>query len=359
MADVRRQLYDHYHERRDRLASMQDEAERTKLDLDRRAKKLLLEEQDAADARLAAIANGKRNSDRRARRSSHAAPWKSTRNADTTRRLQDERAAELIATQQREKAWADKARDLDARCKQYDADVLRLNRLQGIWKKREADLGTQSEALTRQARANPVRPQRTTATARPISTNARQTGRRGRAPYNPTARARRHRTAVRGARRIARRTANDLGDVARPNRAHARGDARLANKNSTNSEPVKRNARPSSPTKSLRKLDEQLAAIKLDQAPVRARSPGDWLERGAPSWTRRCAQLKQAQDNIALEEERLRREAQELRGDAARNAANPDGILQGRHAQLADTHERLDLERQTVREAAASRSSSA
>ena len=48
---MRKQLYEHYQERRDRLAAQQEDLEKTRLDLDQREKKLRLEEQDGADGR--------------------------------------------------------------------------------------------------------------------------------------------------------------------------------------------------------------------------------------------------------------------------------------------------------------------
>src|SRR5258707_8124699 len=60
-------------------------------------------------------------------------------------------------------------------------------------------------------------------------------------------------------------------------------------------------------------------------------------------------QMKQAQDKLAIEEERLSREAQELE-EMRRQHAEADGILQGRHAQLVETHERLEIDRQSLRE---------
>jgi hypothetical protein len=73
-----------------------------------------------------------------------------------------------------------------------------------------------------------------------------------------------------------------------------------------------------------------------------------WVQRSAVM-DAAVRQLKGAQENLAIEDERLRREAQEVE-ELRRQFTDADGVLQGRLAQLAETQERMDLERQSVQQ---------
>ena len=142
MADLRRQLYDHYQERRDRLSEMQDDLDAKKRDLEGREKKIRLEEDDLADRRHRDRARQeefvKRTEDVDQR----------TKRLEEERKLFEQRQREALDDwshknadlEDREKTVADQSRLLDAKIKQYEADIVRLNRLQSDLEKREAEL---------------------------------------------------------------------------------------------------------------------------------------------------------------------------------------------------------------------------
>jgi chromosome segregation ATPase len=347
MADVRRQLYDHYQERRDRLASMQEHVEKAGLDQEEREKKLRLEEQDAADSRQR---DGKRQSDLDQR----IADWtqrslhfeEERRQFDERHKdLQDDWTIKIADLEQREKTLADQTLGLDVTIKQYETDVLRLNRLQSELEVREIDLRTQTDEMTRQREqlqrdSSELEQQlvhldewrvKLADEAERLSLQKQEQDDLG--------------------RQLAERTASLEGQqatltVLRARLERMREETR-AREQQLDEQRARQDARDAQLTLKQQETENLQAAMLSDQAQY-AHDREQWLERGAVM-DAAVRQLKAAQENLAVEDERLRREAREL-DEMRRQFAESDGVLQGRHVQLAESHQRLDLERQSLRE---------
>ncbi|HWY88543.1 MAG TPA: hypothetical protein VNX28_17660, partial [Gemmataceae bacterium] len=147
LADIRRQLYDRYQERRDRLAGLQEAVDRAARKVQERKRLVDAEEQQSRqrrhedatrraelDIRVASLEEqaGRLEEERRLLHESHGAVQ-----ADLERKLSD--------LQGREEKLAGGQRDLEARLRQYQADLLRLDRLQGSLDERDKKLQEQSK----------------------------------------------------------------------------------------------------------------------------------------------------------------------------------------------------------------------
>jgi hypothetical protein len=252
--------------------------------------------------------------------------------------LQADWTAKIAGLEEREKTLADRTR-------QYEADVLRLNRLEGELEARVAEANKEADALKEDreqlqrdtsemeqqlVQLDDLRAKTTDAAARLAQQKdeqdalARQLAERGAALEGQQAMLAFLRSRLERMRDEIRDREQGLDEQ------RVRQDAREAQLASQEQEIDKRQAA----------IDGEHAQYALDRQ--------QWLERGAVM-DAAVRQMKQAQDNLALDEERLRRESQEL--EAMRHQhAEADGILQSRHAQLIETHERLEIDRQSLRE---------
>lgn len=340
MADLRRQLYDHYQERRDRLAQTQDDLEKIKRDLDEREKKLRLEEQDAAERRQRDRAKVE-DIDRRAvdlTQRTVALEIDRQRLEGLARQTQEESTAKLADFDRREKASADQMRELDARVKQYEADVLRLNRQQGELEKLQAELQLRGAEIKRDsadleeglahldewrvkltAEADRLKVQKEEQDAA-----ARQQAERAASLEGQQAIL----TILRG--RLERMREEIRAREQQIDEQRARQDAR-------DLELAARHA----------ELEKRQHEMEVDRE-QHTRDRAHWTERSAVM-DAAVRQLKEAQEKLAVEQERVSREAAEIE-ELRSKFTESDGVLQGRLAQLAETRERLDLERQALQQ---------
>jgi uncharacterized phage infection (PIP) family protein YhgE len=347
MADVRRQLYDHYQDRRDRLAAMQDELEKTKLDLAEREQKLRFEEQDAAERRQR---DRKKQDDLEQRvvdMDSRFETFEKERRQFEDRQQQLEadwtrKAADLERTQA---LVAETSRNVDAKVKQYEADVLRLSRLQGEMELREADLRTRAEESKKQR-------DQLQHDSREIEEQLAHLDEWRVKLAGETERLNVQKQEQETlARQLAERSASLEGQqstltILRGRQERTREELR-AREQQLDEQRVRQDAREADLTHRHQAIEQGQRELQAEQEQY-AHHRQEWLERSAVLESA-VRQLKQAQDNLAIEDERLRREAKET-DELRQKMAESDGVLQGRLSQLAEARERLDLERQSLQQ---------
>lgn len=151
LVQIRRELYERYQERRDRLAGLQEAVDRAARKVQER-KRLLEADAQALDQRQQADA------ERQAELLRRAAEIETT-----ARQLEDERRAwsagqgksladlesKIADLAKREESLANEHRNMDARLSQYQADLVRLDRLQGAIEQRDQDLVGKEEACAK------------------------------------------------------------------------------------------------------------------------------------------------------------------------------------------------------------------
>lgn len=347
MADLRRQLYDHYQERRDRLSELQDDLDIKKRDLDEREKKVRLEEDDVAERR------------HRDRSRQEEIEKLSTEVAERTQRLEEER--KLFEQRQRESlddwsnknadlenregALAEQARALQAKAKQYEADVLRLNRLQGELEKREAESQKQLDDISRRCES-------LNKDSEDVETQALQLDELRTKLVEDAERLAKERVEHdERARELTERTASLEGQqatlsVLRGRLERMRDELRVQQQqcDELRAEQEKRDADLTRKTQELDQREMALTSEQLQYAADREK----WTERNAVM-DAAVKQLKTAQDDLLAQQERLRADTQGLEA-ARQQLAEMDSVWQGRLGQLAETQERLDGERQALRE---------
>jgi hypothetical protein len=343
MADVRRQLYDHYQDRRDRLAGMQDDLDGTKRDLEERAKKLQLEEQDAADRRQRDRKREEELDQRTIEVTQRSLRFEDERRLFEQRQKEslDDGAKKNADLEMREKNLADQARAFDARIKQYEADVLRLNRLQGALDERETQLTQQADELARQReqlRQDSIELEQQLVQIEEWRTKSSDDA-------NRLAAQKQEQDTL--ARQLAERAAALEGQqttlAALRGRLERMREEMRVREQQLDEQRAHQEARAAELAKKHQEAEGRHAEVHADRAQYEI-DRQQWLERSALIESA-VHQLKQAQDGLAVEEEHLRQEKEQL--DALRKQHDDsDGVLQGRLAQLAETQARLDLERQ-------------
>ncbi len=347
MTDLRRQLYDHYQQRRDQLAAQQEDAETIKHDLDERDKKLRLEEQDAADSRQRERKRQEELDLRTADLNLRSLQFEEERRRfeDRHHASVDEWAALQADLERREQPLAEQTRDLDVRTKQYEADVLRLDRQRGELERREIDLRRQSEDLTTQR-------EQLQHDSQELQEQLEQFDACRIKHADNTARLSLQKQEHDGAaRQLAERTASLEGQQSTLTILRGRLERMREDIRTREQQLDEQRARQDAREVELARKEQDVEQWQHDLEADRRQHTQDhqqWIERSAVMEAA-VRQLKQAQDNLTVEETRLRREAEAL-DELRRQFVDSDGVLQGRLAQLAEMRERLDLERQALQQ---------
>lgn len=147
LADIRKQLYERYQERRDRLSGLQEAVNRAAQKVQERKRQLDAEVQEFQT-------NCKQESARQTELQARAAEI-----SDLVHRLEEERhqfhesksttqselEQKLADLETREQALAATQKDLEKSRQQHQADLIRLDRLQGALDEREKELETRSQ----------------------------------------------------------------------------------------------------------------------------------------------------------------------------------------------------------------------
>jgi chromosome segregation ATPase len=347
MADVRRQLYEHYQERRDRLASLQEDLEKTKSELDARNNKLRLEEQDAGDRRQR---DRQRQEELDQRSAEVTQEW--LRIEQERRQLEDRRQAfqdhwtkKNADLEPRERTLAEKTREFDVKIKQYEADVLRLNRLQGGLELREIELRTGTDELTRQREQL----QRDTRELQEQLGHLDEWRTKLADEGERLSLQRQEQDTL--ARQLADRTASLEGQQATlamlRGRLERMREEMRSREQQVDEQRDRQESRDAQLTLKQQEIDKLQREMQADQEQY-AHDREQWVQRSAVM-DAAVRQLKGAQENLAVEDERVRREAREI-DELRRQITDADGVLQGRLAQLAEAQERMDLERQSLQQ---------
>jgi len=347
MADVRKQLYDHYQDRRDQLAVMHEDLEKARLALDEREKKLRLLEEDATDRRL-------RDRKRLEEIEQHGGELtgrllrledERKKIEDDEKRRQSEWTHRYADLEQREKAIADQTQALDSKIKRYEADVLRLTRIETNLEQREADLQTKSDEMTRRRDAL----EQDTAELQQQLVQVDEW--RVKMTDEAARLAEQKKTQDEVERQLAERGATLEGQqstftVLRSRLERMREDLR-SREQQLDEQRSRQETREAEQTLFQQELDKLHAALESDQNQYE-RDRQEWLERGAVM-DAAVRQMKQTQENLAAETERIRREREQL-DERCRQFEESDSVLKGRLTQLVEAQDRLDAERQSLRE---------
>ncbi len=347
MADLRRQLYDHYQERRERLTGMQDDLDRTRRDIEEREKKLRLEEQDTADSR---------QRDRQRQEELDRRTVEITQRSlrfDDERKLFEQRQRESLADfsrknadlESREKAVADASRALDAKVKQYEADVVRFSRREGELEQREAELQKQSEAILRSR--DTLDREAADFEAQVVQADEWRAN-----LADEAERLKKQKTEQdQIQRQLDERTASLEGQQASlavlRNRLERMREETRSREPELDAQRAELDARAAALEQKQAEIDKNYAEMEADKA-LYAKNREQFVERGA-IMDAAVRQLQTAQDELLAEKERVRLETK-ANDECVRQLAEAESILQSRLGQLAEAQNRLELERTALRD---------
>ncbi len=347
LADLRRQFFEHYQDRRDRQALMQEELEKTRIELDEREKKLRFDEQEFAERRQRDRAQHEAIERRENELTQRTLKLEQERRAFEDRLKQSEadtdaKLGDLIL---REKKLADRVSELESKTKQYEADVLRLNRLQGELESQRTEHATDAAAIAKQR--DELREDSAELAEQVAKLDAWRTElteeaeRLGKQKQEQDAQN----------RDLVERTAAVEGQQAtltilRGRLERMREDVR------------KREEQLDGERERLRVLEEdltskeeglkQLEAEMCAEQDNRAREQKQWAERGA-AMEAAVRQMKIAQEKINADRLLLEQQAKDLETGRSQ-LAETESLLHSRMSQLAETRDRLDLERNSLQQ---------
>jgi hypothetical protein len=253
---------------------------------------------------------------------------------------------EQVVSFQREKAeQAEKTRELDAKVKQYEADVLRLNRLQSALELREIELGAQTDTLTRQR-------EQLQSDSRDLQEQLVHLDEWRVKLADEAERLTSQRQEQEAlARELAERTASLEGQqstlaMLRGRLERMREEVR-ARSQQLDEQRDHQQARETQLSLKQQGIDQLQSTLQADETQY-AHDREQWVQRSAVL-DAAVRELKQAQENLAVEQERVRCEAEKI-DEQGRQFAEADGVLQARLAQVAAAQERMDLERQSLQQ---------
>jgi peptidoglycan hydrolase CwlO-like protein len=347
LAEIRKQLYDRYQERRDRLAGLQEAVDKAakkvqdrKQQIDADAQKLAQRRSDheerlaEAEERVTAAAAEAERLEQERRRFQQAQT-----------ESQSELAQKLADFQAREDKLAATQCEVDLKLRQYETDVLRVERRQGDLERREQEVQAKTADFDRQL-------QQLQQDSQELETEAVQLDEL------------RAKLTEENDRLVQQKQEQDGAAAALSQRAALlEGQQATLAALRTRLERVREDVR-----RQEQQLDEERArqekveaeVEQQSQALLRLKTELDNEERGREHERRQFAersatldaaveQLKQAQQKAADEEERLRQRSVQL-DERQAALADQEGVFEGRMRQLADVQQRLDAERQALRE---------
>jgi hypothetical protein len=235
--------------------------------------------------------------------------------------------------------------ELDTKIKQYEADVLRLNRLQGGLEVREIELRTASDELKRQREQ----------LQRDTGELQEQLGHLDEWRVKLAEEAERlslqRQSQETLARQLAERAASLEGQQATlatlRRRLERMREEMRGREQQLDEQRDRQESREAQLTLKQQQIDKLQRDMQADQEQY-SHDREQWVQRSAVM-DAAVRQLKGAQENLAIEDERLRREAREV-DELRRQVTDADGVLHGRLAQLAEAQERMDLERQSLQQ---------
>jgi chromosome segregation ATPase len=347
LADLRQHLYDRYRERRDRLAGLQEAVGRAARKVQERKQELDAEvEQWAArhkeretrqsllDARAAEL-------DQRQKQLDEECRLVDARRED----LHEDLANRLADVQARATKVAEERQALDKSQAQHQADLVRLDRLQATLEQRQRQLDEQTHALEH-------RTQELERVSREIEDQAGELDAwHTRLTEDADKLARQKAEQDTAAAQVAQRAAAFEGQQAmlatlRTRLERMREELRRQEQQLTDQR-VRQEAAEADLQERLQEA-ERLRAQLDSENQLREQERQQFAERST-LLEQAVAQLRQAQEALAREEADLRQERQAVESTAALNAEEA-GLLKARAGQLEELHQRLETDRQALRE---------
>lgn len=340
LADIRRQLYDRYQERRDRLAGLQEAVNNAARKVQERKRQVEAEAKELAQGRQAQELAAADLAEREARLEAQRRTLE-----ESQAEVRSELERRLHEVQAREDTALALARDLEKRERQYQADVLRLDRQQ-------ASLDAQAQQLAEQQRALDEKIARLQEDSVELEKQALELEDwRASLQDQANALAQQKQEQDRADHELAQRAAALEGQQAtlaalRTRLERLRAEVREHEQQLEAERGQLEQERAA--FRAERQAVEQLKnELELDRQ-VHAQQQQELLERQA-TLDVAVAQLRQAQEKCTHSEQELSTRVQDLERRAADLAAQ-ETLLESRLHDAAQAQERLDAERQTLRE---------
>jgi chromosome segregation ATPase len=347
LVEIRKQLYDRYQERRDRLSGLQEAIDRAARKVQERKRQVDSEEQQLEQRRREAAQRHAGLEQRAVELGQRAQRLEEERRAfqENQVRLQRDLGDKAADLQGREQKLTVERLDLEGRSKQYQADILRLDRLQGTLEERERFLKTRSQEIEQRH----VQLEKASEELEQQILELDQW--RSRLTDEEETLTRRRSEQQNLETQLAQRTAAIEGQqttlAALRTRLERQRDELRRHEQQLEEQRLRQEKAEADLENQLQEAMKVRAELAAEQQ-LREQERHDLSQRqgileGA------VQQLRQAQERQSQEETNLRQKAAEL--DKRQTALNDqEGVLQGRLAQLAESQERLDAERQNLRE---------
>jgi chromosome segregation ATPase len=347
LADIRRQLHDRYQERRDRLSGLQAA-------VDKAARKVQEAKRDLEQSRLA-LGDDQAAFERRkleietqaqefAQREFELEDRQRVIN-DSQQEIKEAIATKLADVAVREERLADQRKTLELRERQYEADVVRLDRQRGDLDQRERDFTERNQSLV-------AREQQLLSDSAELEQQAHDIDRMRTELEDESARLERQKVDQDGLEsQLQQRSASLEGQqsalaglrsrVERMREEHRQQEITFEEqRQAVQSLADKTTEERVEIEKQQGELAEQMALMLHERQE---------LEQRQAVLADAVAKLREAQDRIGTEEQRIRDRTVELESQSAA-AVEKNALVQGRLDQLAEAQARLDAERQTLRE---------
>jgi hypothetical protein len=345
--DIRQQLYDRYQERRDRLSGLQGAVDRAARKVQEGKRELendravLSQQQIESERRAAEIQALRAQLDAdRAAVDAERTTWHESQSD-----IHSDLAAKVADLSAREERLANQKQTLEARERQYQTDVLRLDRRQGDIEERErrlADVETDLKARQEQLQSDSAELEAQAQEFDALRTQALADAARieqEKAEHDARQRQLDQRAAALESQQAALTTLR--GKLERMRDEFREHDQALEAQRRAHDEIVRQTADKHHEIQRLEaELRTGLEALAADKQQV--------VERQA-ILTTALAKLKDAQDRVLANEQSLHTRSHDVEQRLA-GIAEKEALLTGRLEQLADSQSRLDAERQTLRE---------
>ncbi|MFO0970230.1 MAG: hypothetical protein U0793_32165 [Gemmataceae bacterium] len=347
LADLRNQLYQRYQERRDRLSGLQEAVDRAGRKVQEQKRTLEAEKQewsqvrDTLTKRQSQLDQQTRELEQQRRR------FDDDRKAllERQRSVEEELSRQGAELERRETLHAQKAADLEGKARQYQADLVRLDRLQGTIDERERDLVDKVRAA--EAQRKEIETTSAELEAQVLELESMRAG-----LQDEIARLQKQKTEQEAvARSLDQRVASLEGQQATLAGMRTRLERTRDDLREQEQALERERARQVEVVKEVEAKRDALAQKETEltqEQELFARQREDWSQRSAQMETA-IRQMRQAQEQLGQKEEDLKRQEEELACRLS-NLVDQEGLLQGRLDQIAQTQERLDAERAALRE---------
>ena len=347
LADIRKQLYERYQERRDRLAGLQEAVNR--------AAQKVQERKRQVDAEVLEFRNT------RHRESAHQVELQAqaAEMTDVVHRLEEERRlfheskttwqvemdGKVADLEARERGLAAAQQELEKHRRQHQADLIRLDRLQGALEEREKELETKGQEISQRLEQL----QKDSGDLEEQIHQIEEMRVQVKAEAEALAKQKSEQEAL--SAQLAQRAAALEGQQATLAALRTRLERMREEVRREEQQLAQERARQEQAEIELQQHLEQSLKLRAEldgEQKLRDQERQQLVERGAVLEAA-VNQLRLAQDKLAEDEEKLRQRALELEQKMADHGEQTNQF-QGRVAQFDEAHQQLDAERQALRE---------